>query len=160
MRDRKEGRFTTEKYKIKGSVIKMYRRLEDLDWNVKACSVPTHKNGHYTGRVYVRGWKALSNVLARKDVLAQPIQTSNRRLESCRASPMHQQLWGQSQHSNTGSCFLWGLESIESPWPTHTRNRWMEQRDPADETRWQCHVGFLWSVLVTMSQDAHRDKLM
>lgn len=102
--------------------MKRYRRPEDLDWNVKARPVPIHKSGHYTGRVYVRGWKALSNVLARKDVLAQPMQTSNRRLEPCRACPVRQQLWGQSQPSNTDSCFLSGLESTESPWPTHTRN--------------------------------------
>lgn len=57
--------------------------------------------------------KSMSNVLARKDVLDQPRQTSKRRLESCRANPMSKQLWGQSQHSNTGSCFLSVLESTQ-----------------------------------------------
>lgn len=83
------------------------------------------------------------------------MQTSNRRLESCRASPMSKQLWGQSQHNNTGSWLSsWTRVEAESPWPTQTGDGRTQE---AERCRQQ-NLSFLWSMSVTTSQGTHIGK--
>lgn len=76
------------------------------------------KHNHYTGRIYVRRMKSMSNVLVQKG-RSGPSHTNKhrRRLESCPLSLMCKHLRGQCRQANTGSFFLCELVYTESLGP-------------------------------------------